>query len=111
MLLEGILIKGTASVDEGRKRTVTGYGGQAKYERLARVKAKYDPDNIFHLNHNIKRVKKLFIKSGRLAFTCFYNSDSSQESNLFCLPRQKSTAKPSCLDSWVLLVQNEERGK
>lgn len=44
----------TVSVDEGRERIVAGYGGQDKYERLTRVKAEYDPDNIFHLNHNIE---------------------------------------------------------
>ena len=39
--------------DEGEDRIVAGLGAE-NYERLARVKAEYDPDNVFHLNHNIK---------------------------------------------------------
>jgi FAD/FMN-containing dehydrogenase len=39
--------------DEGEDRVRAGYG-EANYERLAAVKAEYDPDNIFHLHHNIK---------------------------------------------------------
>ena len=35
-------------------RTVEAYG--ANYERLTTIKATYDPDNFFHLNHNIGRV-------------------------------------------------------
>jgi FAD/FMN-containing dehydrogenase len=39
--------------DEGRDRVRAGYG-EANYERLAAVKAEYDPENVFHLHHNIK---------------------------------------------------------
>ncbi|MEY9214237.1 FAD-binding oxidoreductase [Thermobifida halotolerans] len=39
--------------DEGEQRTIAGFGLE-NYRRLARVKAHYDPDNVFHRNHNIK---------------------------------------------------------
>lgn len=39
--------------DEGGDRVKTLYGAQ-KYERLARLKAAWDPDNLLHLNQNIK---------------------------------------------------------
>jgi FAD/FMN-containing dehydrogenase len=38
--------------DEGQDRVVASLGRE-NYERLATIKARYDPDNIFHLNHNI----------------------------------------------------------
>ncbi|MDQ0797165.1 FAD-binding oxidoreductase [Streptomyces sp. B1I3] len=38
---------------EGQERVVAGVG-EDNYERLAVVKARYDPGNVFHLNHNIK---------------------------------------------------------
>jgi FAD/FMN-containing dehydrogenase len=39
--------------DEGEDRVVAGFGRE-NYARLAKVKAQYDPQNLFHLNHNIK---------------------------------------------------------
>jgi FAD/FMN-containing dehydrogenase len=38
--------------DEGRERTRAGFTARSR-ERLARVKAEWDPENIFHGNHNI----------------------------------------------------------
>nr|WP_308290633.1 BBE domain-containing protein [Streptomyces marispadix] len=38
---------------EGEDRIIAGLG-RHNYQRLARIKAHYDPDNTFRLNHNIK---------------------------------------------------------
>jgi hypothetical protein len=39
-------------MDEGQDRVKATYGGN--YERLASVKARYDPENLFHVNQNIQ---------------------------------------------------------
>ena len=39
--------------NEGRDRVVAGVGAD-NHRRLAEVKARYDPDNVFHLNQNIE---------------------------------------------------------
>ena len=38
-------------MDEGQDRVRASYRGN--YDRLARVKDRYDPDNVFHINQNI----------------------------------------------------------
>jgi FAD/FMN-containing dehydrogenase len=38
--------------DPDEQRVRASYG--AKYDRLAAVKRRYDPDNVLHLNANIK---------------------------------------------------------
>jgi hypothetical protein len=39
-------------MDEGEERVRASYRGN--YDRLARIKAEYDPDNLFRVNQNIK---------------------------------------------------------
>jgi FAD/FMN-containing dehydrogenase len=39
-------------MEEGEDRVRASYG--ANYERLAKVKAEYDPGNLFHVNQNIQ---------------------------------------------------------
>lgn len=41
--------------EEGEARVMAGFG-KNNLEKLSKVKAQYDPDNIFHLNHNIAPV-------------------------------------------------------
>jgi FAD/FMN-containing dehydrogenase len=39
-------------MDEGRGRVRTSYRGN--FDRLVRAKAQFDPENVFHINQNIR---------------------------------------------------------
>jgi len=53
--MEPHLLKRTyvATLDEDRSSVAAAYGAE-KYDRLAQIKRRYDPDNVFHRNANIK---------------------------------------------------------
>lgn len=42
-------------MEEGQDRIRAAYGDN--YDRLAQIKAAYDPHNLFHINQNIKPVR------------------------------------------------------
>jgi FAD/FMN-containing dehydrogenase len=49
--VEGVYLNYTS--DEGEERVRSSYG-PVKYDRLVALKDRYDPDNLFHLNQNIR---------------------------------------------------------
>ena len=57
-------------MDEGQERVRATY--RENYDRLARVKAQYDPDNVFRVNQNIQPCgRRIGSRRGRLpAISC-----------------------------------------
>jgi hypothetical protein len=51
----GSYVNGMAEFEEDRIRAAYGAG---KYQRLAKIKEEYDPDNVFHRNANIKPTRR-----------------------------------------------------
>jgi len=49
--VDGVYLNYTS--DEGEERVRSSYG-PVKYDRLVALKNRYDPENLFHLNHNIR---------------------------------------------------------
>lgn len=49
---DGMYVNFSGFGEEGEDLVQSAYG--ENYERLAKIKAKYDPDNFFHINQNIK---------------------------------------------------------
>jgi len=49
---DGMYVNFSGFGEEGEDLVRAAYGDN--YERLAKIKAKYDPDNFFHINQNIK---------------------------------------------------------
>jgi Berberine and berberine like len=47
---EAVYVNGLENEDD--ERVISAYGDN--YERLTKVKSKYDPDNFFRVNQNIK---------------------------------------------------------